>query len=246
MKKTILILIVLALIASGCGNKKTTGDEEKTSHLTIDDIDKDQIARFMKMEIDDIVKLLGDKYEIGQTGAEGLVQSYQYKELGLAFAEDGWIEPVLLKAEFNDDGDWIHNVSPKLFEIYGLNPAMNFNQIEKVLGKGERNDGWIETPDHPVYNLDFKIDSEGNYCYTLRFTSFSKDGAYPRISCIRLDYGEKKAEDLVSADEVIIEKIFGDLNGDGEEDVVLLTKKEQKKKKLGTTSKSKNSLNYMI
>jgi len=148
-------------------------------------IDKGQISRFFDMNKDGIFQLLGDNYEIVATGAEGLLDGYAYQDHGLTFIFRDetnavyYIEPYFIEAGFNENDDWVHSVSPVLFEAYGITAAMNFNQIEEHLGDGNRFESFIETPENKTFCLAYKM---GNY--SLEFISFSEDGANPRLALL--------------------------------------------------------------
>ena len=74
-----------------------------------------------------------------------------------------------------------------------------------------------------------------HYIYT--FVSSEKLSGFPKARCVYNDEGvgdifieskSKNPEDFVRSDETIFEKIFGDLNKDGEEDCVIITKQTKK------------------
>ena len=146
-------------------------------------IDKEQISRFFDMNKGEIIQLLGDNYAVVDTGAEGLCDGYAYQDLGLTFVFNddtsavSWIEPFFNDADFNDEGYWVHDVAPLLFEIYGLTMDMNFDRIEEKIGSGVKSESFIEIPEYKTFVLSYRMNN-----YRLEFISFSEDGAYPRLT----------------------------------------------------------------
>jgi len=161
----ILVIAVICLLSlTGCGKK--TEEELK--------IDKKQIVRFFEIDNkEDILKLLGNDYKIVQVGAEGLIDGYSYDKLGIIFA-------------FSEDGklDWIEG--EKLYSVFNVKAEMSLKQVEERLGTGTKGKAFIETPDHPIDTLDYKMDN-----YYLSFYSFEGEEQGVVLTCYTVRFYKK-------------------------------------------------------
>jgi hypothetical protein len=115
------------------------------------------------MEKDEVIKHLGGNYVIGYY-TEALLETYTFEHIGLTFLFDG------------NKVDWI---APQL-ERFAINENMNFEQIENKLGKGKRGEYYMEQAGGNMYTLTYEADN-----HTIQFTSSSKNGDSPSISCNR-------------------------------------------------------------
>ncbi|MCL2671215.1 MAG: hypothetical protein FWF10_04165 [Clostridiales bacterium] len=146
-------------------------------------IDEARIAWFFETDKAAILALLGDDFEIVDTGAEGSVEGWHYPALGIVFTF------MYESYEEVDDSEnyvlWIEGEG--LYAAFGLTADMwedtdelsvFFDYVEGILGEGMRIDTWLETPDHPIvilqymprdkYMLEFGVPySAGIGCYTL-------------------------------------------------------------------------------
>lgn len=111
----------------------------------------------------ELVQKLGDEFEIVDSGVEGLLDGYHYRELGFTLVFDTYNDAALLF--------WIECDVDKL-ELNGLKQDMSLYQIQKRLGKGNlKRDTVQDGIDEYGYYLTYKIDK-----IILEFFSFAKDG----------------------------------------------------------------------
>ena len=79
-----------------------------------------------------------------------------------------------------DDSTSAHIFLPWLFQIYGLEATMNFEQIENMLGAGISMEGDNWMLGYYTYDLIISVDD-----YMLLFSSKSRDGANAVISVVK-------------------------------------------------------------
>ena len=179
MKNSLIVVLCLLLFlsTSGCRKKKPVVQEESVDIIqekdeTREQADQERQPGTLKMvrleEIDYILDLtkseveerVGKDYEVVGTGAEGACDGYYYKRLGIT---------VSFGIE-QDEVDWID--CDESVDLKGVHAGMDFMQIKQVLGEGKSDETWMETPDNPVYLLEYEI---GNTKVT--FWSYIRDGS---------------------------------------------------------------------
>lgn len=164
------------LSANGTGSEEATNDmitsnlettvsiettqttEEQESIQNTGSITKDDLLSLFKLKKDEVIKKLGDKYDIVFTGAEGSYEGYEYKELGITVCFD------------SDDTIAFIDCDEKV-SIDGARTGMSFAQIQEKLGKSEVKETWIETPENKAYEITYTVDN----C-VISFLSIDKDG----------------------------------------------------------------------
>ncbi len=65
--------------------------------------------------------------------------------------------------------DWID--CDDTVDINGARAGMNFNQIQKILGKRKISKTWVETPENVAYEIEYKFEK----CIVF-FRSYHNDG----------------------------------------------------------------------
>lgn len=179
MKKSFVVVFCLLLLLSisGCRKKKPVvqgktvsvvqekdelqrkeKDQEKQLE-TLEKIGLEEIDYILDLTKRDVEERVGKDYEVVGTGAEGACDGYYYRRLGIT---------VSFGAE-QEEVNWID--CDETFDIKGVHAGMDFMQIREVLGEGKPDETWMETPDYPVYMVEYEI---GNLRVT--FWSYSKEG----------------------------------------------------------------------
>ncbi|GHT43752.1 hypothetical protein AGMMS49965_18200 [Bacteroidia bacterium] len=208
MKKIALILSTLALLASGCGNKKVPVDD---STLLVYALPVDALPF-------DYSTLPTRWIELVHTGIDG--------EFAVCNRADEVLiegnELVFLDLTWDEGAAW----SEEILDSYQINDTIVLN-----LKNDSRKIVWIDRERGVAEWLD-----ELNNVYT--FVTNENLSKFPKINCygvteeeIRLvdvETKSKNPEDLVCSDDSIFEKTTGDLNKDGEDDCVILTKQREK------------------
>ncbi len=137
-------------------NSETTVIAETTQNTG--SITKNQLLDLFKLKKDEVIKKLGDKYDIVFAGAEGSYEGYDYKELGIIVCFD------------SDDTIAFIDCDEKV-SIDGARTGMSFAQIQEKLGTSEVKETWIETPENKTYEIAYIMDN----C-VISFISTDKDG----------------------------------------------------------------------
>lgn len=130
--------------------------EDSELYSTI--IEKKELFNILLMSKVEMIDRYGVNYEIQASGAEGLEQSYYYKNLGI-------------NIKYDDNGIVSYIICDKKVNIYGVSSGMNFKQIQDKLGKAKINENWIETPENKMYDLTYDI---GGHRFV--FTAFDNEG----------------------------------------------------------------------
>lgn len=129
----------------------------------------------------ELIQKLGNEYEFVDSGAEGSYRGQNYRESGMTLVFNDYdysFEEAPLM--------WIDCDEEKL-ELNGLNPDMDFGQIQEKIGTGQivkeqiEEDIWYH---EYWYTLTYKI---GNIL--LEFTSFEEDGSDRYWTKIEYSYG---------------------------------------------------------
>lgn len=158
-------------------DKVTTSSIQESNSSSITD---KKLKGFFLSTQEEILRSLGDTYEIIGIGAEGTDDGYYYKDLGLTFAFDhgvSWIEC---------DDDII---------IHGVHAGMSFDEVMKTLGNTEIEESWMETPYNRTYDIYYDFDG-----FTLWFMSYSSDGQDAWLSIIpqRIKVKTTSTEEITS------------------------------------------------
>lgn len=129
--------------------------------------DFNDVIQYLNMSKKIIFEKLGTNYKIVETGAEGVITGYYYKGLGITFT-------------FSDTGSvsWIE--CNEKVDINGTKAGMNFEQIQRILGKTTIVESWVETPENKAYIIRYKISSA-----IVFFTSYNKDGRNSSVHVVR-------------------------------------------------------------
>ncbi len=146
---------------SNIANTDTAYNEESITGKPIernDDLSEEEFWDLIKETKDKVLKELGDNYKIVGAGVEGSEEGYFYEDYGITI--------------IFDEADKVYSIycSPKV-SIGGTHAEMNFEQVQKILGKAEIEDAWVETPENKAFSLSYKI----NDC-TVNFLSYYEDG----------------------------------------------------------------------
>jgi len=153
---------------------------EKEPAISINDLDKEMIARFFTMSIYEIIDLLGYDYTTNDYYASQYhIKGYSWSEQDLEVGVDSEGIVFIRQLPVWDEPASTHIILPWFFRIYGLEATMNFDQIEYVLGAGYRYDGDNWYLGYYTYNLAITIDD-----YVLVFSSKSRDGANAVITAM--------------------------------------------------------------
>ena len=132
----------------------------------------DLIFSCMSLNKSEIIKKLGNNYEIIATGAEATESGYCYRNLEFVIVFDG-----------NEDESLVNYIYPlyeRDIEINGAKNGMNFTQIQGILGKSPIFDTFVEIPEEKAYELKYII----NGC-TVEFFSRDKDGSNSSVTIYR-------------------------------------------------------------
>ena len=117
---------------------------------------KADMERYFSMKKSEIIKELGNDYELVGAGAEASEEGYSYEKTGLVFVF-GYEDVVdLIECE----------------EIEGAKAGMNFTQIQEKLGTAKIEDTFVELPEYKAYELNYKLSN----C-TISCISNEKDGS---------------------------------------------------------------------
>lgn len=130
------------------------GDSELDSSI----IEKKELFNILLMSKEEILDRYGKDYEVQAAGAEGVEQSYYYKNLGI-------------NIKYDDNGMVSYITCDKKVNIYSVSAGMNFKQIQEKLGDAKINENWFETPENKVYDLTYDIGG-----HRLVFTAFDNTG----------------------------------------------------------------------
>jgi len=116
---------------------------------------------------DNIFYALGEEYEIVLTGLDGKTKGYRYFELGMdfIFTEEG------LSWNNKDYSPVKYILCFAPFEIKGVKPGMDFQQIQDILGETEIEETFNEILNKTVFELKYK-----SYYCTYIFISYDKSG----------------------------------------------------------------------
>lgn len=151
---------------------QTANDTPSTSVPSIK-----EISELFDLSKDDVLKRLGDKYEIVPAGAEGAFEGYYFEDKGITVVFD------------MDTLNWINCKSN--VDLNGAQAGMNFSQIQEKLGKAEVQETWFEVPENKAYELIYELHN----C-DVSFLAFSKEGEDTTVWIYkkgRLDH-KKKAD----------------------------------------------------
>ena len=214
MKKTIIILSVLAFIAGSCNNRRKD-IEKMDKYVGI----YEYVYPYSSEENHYIVLTEDDGKIIGFYYGT----SDEFDEVREGYAPGFFVVPMDNLEIKGDTIQFVLNVGKSDFLS---NPVgLQITSTQKALDKG--NESWANnlSPESKKYLGIISID---------KGTIFFKEESYwagDRVF-VKKNLDEiqpRRLEDLLpSNDEVILEKIFGDLNGDHEPDVVLITKQTKK------------------
>ena len=176
MKKYILSVLIIALLLfiSACQEvqkeqpklslKTNSNKMEETSLQPKTETLKD-IIKYLYLSKDELLKELGNNYEIVDTGAEGVLKGYYYKDLGI----------TITFSDENKSVFWID--CDEKVDINGARAGMNFAEIQAILGKAAIEETWEETPTNKAYAIMYTIGK----C-NVTFKSFQKDGSNSMVS----------------------------------------------------------------
>ena len=175
MKKAIICGIAFLLICLSAGCEETVKTEAtdtpqatetpistsaNNSEILLDEPVEEQLNQLFNMDKDKVLEQLGDGYEIVPAGAEGLLNGYYYKDMGLTFVFD----------EDDNNKLWFVDASEDL-TIKEVNSKMNFAQIEEKLGKGLRGEIVGEDGVTPIYVMRYTMEN-----FTMSVLSFDAEG----------------------------------------------------------------------
>ena len=123
---------------------------------------QNQIDHYFQMGLDEFVEKNGTNYHVVPSGAEGVENGLRYDHLGLTFT---FIDDTL---------EWID--CDQSFRIFGAGKGMSFSEITALLGKADIQNSFMETPDHPVLIMEYRL---GNSLYS--FVSIDGDDSWLTI-----------------------------------------------------------------
>lgn len=161
-------MIIIMTICLSDNVREKFQDEDNALGNENSGITKNEINRYFDMTKSELLEILGTNYQIVPAGGEGTEDGYYYEGKGIFVFS-------------YDDRLWLMYV-PADFEVNGAMEGMNFEQIQKCLGETEIKDVFIETPDHPAYEIEY---ISGNCIYG--FWSYDKDGNNSMLT-IRRNY----------------------------------------------------------
>lgn len=103
----------------------------------------DEISEFINLKKLDIISGLGGKYKIIGIGAEASFEGYAFenKDIAINFEND--------EVNFITCGDKV--------DIHGANVNMNFEEIQKILGKTKVEETWYEDKSNKAYEIKYEI-----------------------------------------------------------------------------------------
>ena len=93
----------------------------------------------------------GPDFEVIETGGEGTFTGYRYEKLGIIIGFDNNADG----SEYN--AKWAEIIS-KSVDIYGTNLGMSFSEIMAIRGKVKIEKGFVESPDHPTWYINYNKD----------------------------------------------------------------------------------------
>jgi len=203
MKKTVIILSILALITGSCGNKKVPFDLSTLS------------PEWTEMTYVD------DRNVGVCNGADVLIIDGNKFTRRSVDAGREWVYEIL---ESHKAGDTVVlNVEPT-----GRKEKYDFKFIWLDKDKGIAQWSFDEERDTTIFVPNDKLSEFPKV--NCRQPLLSDDAPYDdaETKSINVETRSKKPEDLVRSDETIFEKEFGDLNNDGKKDCVIITKQTKK------------------
>lgn len=119
---------------------------------------------------DEVLKILGDNYEIVGTGAEQSYDGYYYNNYGIT---------IIFESERPDSRVAFIEIDKKV-EILGVNSGMSFSQVKEIFGEAPVYVTYIEYLYQNEYEIYYKI----NNCI-VSFRSFEEDGSNLSIYILR-------------------------------------------------------------
>ncbi len=176
----VLVIIVGSVVFVNLNSKGTTQNTEKINDGILSDIE-----RYLLMTKSQLIEELGDGYEEIETGAEGLIIAYYYKELGLTFS-------------FSDDNEVVNVDCDKTVNINGARARMNFSQIQAVLGKRKIERYTVQTFESEEEEVYYEISYSIGNCLVY-FRSFSEDGSDSEVFVVLNSQKIKSTPDSVNS-----------------------------------------------
>lgn len=132
----------------------------------------DLIFSCMSLNKSEIIKKLGNDYEIIATGAEATESGYFYRNLEFVIVFDSDDDESLV--------NYIYPLYERNIEINGAKNGMNFTQVQEILGKSPIFNTFVEIPEEKAYELKYII----NGC-TVEFFSRYKNGSDSSVTIYR-------------------------------------------------------------
>ncbi|GHT21940.1 hypothetical protein AGMMS4957_11500 [Bacteroidia bacterium] len=198
MKKTAIILSVLALLASGCGNKNVPFDYSTLPTRWTELMPTGVDGEFAVCDEADEVRIEGNEI------------TFDYVAAG-----ERWVLEILDSYLINDT--IVLNARPTYPYQEERTFSWKFVWLDRERGIAE----WISAPEVDTFVTDENLSKfpEVNCFYDI-------EDRTKRL--VNVETKSKNPEDLVSSIDTILKKFAGDLNKDGKDDCVLLTKQTRK------------------
>lgn len=127
-----------------------------------------EVFGYFKLTKAELIKKLGSNYVILPTGAEGSYEGYYFSDKGVNIVFDS-----------KDNVDFIHCDDKIVFS--GAKAGMNFEQIQKKLGKTKIIETWYETESNEAYKIEYPYGDD----LILQFISFENDGTDSMVTIYR-------------------------------------------------------------